>query len=274
MLDDVINVTTTIGPVADANDETGLTPGIDIDALLDKRAKYLRLVDQAEATLLLAAQYGEARFELRGRGRWGATCFPSDGARAELVRAFDADHWRLLLKGSGLYSLLDKTARDSWNKSLDDGTAPALTRENIEATFTMLHAQRGEMFDRGVVEVFRLLSFDYKTNNAVKLGRRLIIEHASSGHGPEFNFCNKLDDLLRVMSVLDGKLEPDHRQGAYYTISTGWPRTVNDVEVHGFFSVRGFKNGNCHLTFLRPDLVTEMNRIIARRFPNALPPAT
>ena len=38
-------------------------------------------------------------------------------------------------------------------------------------------------------------------------------------------------------------------------------------------AVKGFKNGNGHLTFARPDLVDQMNQIIGRHFPGALPPA-
>lgn len=80
---------------------------------------------------------------------------------------------------------------------------------------------------------------------------------------------DQLDDLLRVFHVLDGQPEPDHRQGMY--------RTLNDA-LHArattwsgpYFSLRWFRKGSGHLTFTRPDLVEELNRILARRFPNAL----
>lgn len=275
---EVINVTTTVDPTVDPNNETGVTPSIDIDAMLARRAEYERLLNAAAASLTEAAKYGEADFELRGVGRYrGGRYFPKADGIEELLRRFDATHWRELLSSSGLRSFLDATARASWTKSLEEGTAPELTRDNIAATFSLLHEQRGEMFERGVIELFRKLSHDYKTNTPVKLGKRLVITYAVSSWGdggPEGRFADQIDDLIRVMSVLDGKPEPDHRQCAHYAIPRTWPRAVNDVELHGFVSLRGFKNRNCHLLFLRPDLVDKMNRIIARHFPNALPPAT
>jgi len=37
-----------------------------------------------------------------------------------------------------------------------------------------------------------------------------------------------------------------------------------------YFHLRWFKNGNGHLTFKRADLVEQMNRILAKHYPNAL----
>ena len=130
------------------------------------------------------------------------------------------------------------------------------------------------MFERGVVDVFRSLSWDFKTNLPVRFGKRLILTHIvdtpwcyarASHHG-----CNRLDDLLRVMAVLDKKPEADFRRAAYHQLNTAnWPKSGDYAFPH--FSVRGFKNGNAHLTFTRPDLVDELNRILARQHPNALP---
>jgi hypothetical protein len=184
-----------------------------------------------------------------------------------------------------------------------------LNEDNIRATFQHLYNERGDMFERGVENVFRKLSWDYKTNSPCRFGKRIVITGATSqpwkgerygsiNHG---HFPNTLDDLLRVMLVLDGKPEPDHAGSAYHLLRSqdakthlekrprehgngfdmvrvidepglpAWPYR-NNVALHDMVSLRGFKNGNCHLTFLRPDLVEKLNKIIARRFGNVLPP--
>ena len=40
-----------------------------------------------------------------------------------------------------------------------------------------------------------------------------------------------------------------------------------------YLRIKLFKNGNGHVTFLRPDLVARLNRILAKHCPGALPSA-
>ena len=84
------------------------------------------------------------------------------------------------------------------------------------------------------------------------------------------NKTDQLDDLVRVMSVLDGKPEPDHRNGWYQRLNAVKSTLDPDAE-DDYMRVRSFRNGNGHVTFKRPDLVDAMNRIIAKHFPGALP---
>lgn len=133
------------------------------------------------------------------------------------------------------------------------------------------------MFDRGVITLFQRLSWDYKTNQPVRFGHRIILNHLLQVYGRDTHqaFLNhtttdQLDDLLRVCHVLDGQPEPDHRHGMYRTLSAA-------LHAHAttwsgpYFSLRWFRKGSGHLTFTRPDMVDELNRILARHFPNALP---
>ncbi|EFH2976473.1 DUF4942 domain-containing protein, partial [Escherichia coli] len=39
-----------------------------------------------------------------------------------------------------------------------------------------------------------------------------------------------------------------------------------------YFTIRAFLKGTVHIMFRRPDLVDRLNDIIARHFPEALPP--
>lgn len=76
----------------------------------------------------------------------------------------DSRGWNYLRSESGLRTFIDAQAREQWRKQLVNGDVPELTAANIEATFTQLYGVRGDMFERGVIECFRRLSWDYRTN--------------------------------------------------------------------------------------------------------------
>jgi len=77
---------------------------------------------------------------------------------------------------------------------------------------------------------------------------------------------DELDDLLRAFHVLDGKPEPDHRNGMYHQISEA--RNANGVSWDGeYFSLKWFQKGSGHVTFKRLDLVDQLNAIVAKHYP-------
>ena len=289
-----------------------LVPSVSIDAILMRRALLREAIEgvldaYAKAADARVALFGGGDFmdesEERYRGsrsmsydlrmEWNRT--RRDIAdKGELEGAFkriDSECWAHLLAKSGLRQLMDSATRTQWDKQLSELEMPDFTEANIVATFTDLGARRGDIFADGVVAVFEKLSFDYQTNTPVKFGKRLVITHAveththsgkTSVHGPAHRFCDNLDDLVRAFCVLEGKPEPSHTHGAWallreqafmeHNYSTNKP-AAKEAEIPGYASIRGFKNGNAHVTFLRPDLVDKLNQIIAKRFPNALPPS-
>lgn len=263
---------------AAADQSYALTKSVNVDQVLAQREAYAASLNAAAAAMRTAASYGDVRITLdRDRCRKANTYhWPDQDAVDELLRRHDAAAWWNLLKDTGLYSFLDAEGRETWKTNLDTGEHPAFLEANVVATFQLLNDQRGAIFERGVTALFRALSWDYKTNSPRKFGKRLVITHAVSffDHVSD-RFANTLDDLIRVMSIIDKKPEPDSaRAGAWRHLqSLGWPRKANNVTVADLVQLRGFKNGNCHLTFLRLDVVEEMNRILARNHPNALPPA-
>lgn len=190
----------------------------------------------------------------------------------DVKKRLDYNGWNHLLSESGLKSLMDADARKKWDSNMQSGEFPELTIENINNTFRNLHASRKDMFERGVINCFRRLSWDYKTNSPFRLGKRIILSWFYNGWGVVSSGCDSVDDLLRVMHILDNVPEPDHRQGTYATCCN------QEISKSFFFendyiSLRWYKKGTAHITFKRPDLVEEMNRIIAKHYPGALPQA-
>lgn len=83
---------------------------------------------------------------------------------------------------------------------------------------------------------------------------------------------DQLADLERMLYLLDGKPIPDNRGD----ISTRLMEHIRDnptkaVYEDAFFSIRYFQKGTAHLTFKRPELIEEMNGIIAKHYPRMLP---
>lgn len=260
---------------------SALIPSVSVDAIIERRnaaAERIREMHRLylEARSVVASLVGDDSLTLTYRmalqNPSTHAYFEAEDGAERLIRSLDASMWDHLLDKSGLRSFMDATAREQWTKAIDNCDVPEFNRANIEATFQQLHGARGEMFERGVLALFRRLSWDYKTNSPVRFGKRIIRRLSSTTWSylcP--SDCDWLDDLIRVFSVLDGKPEPDHRQGAFTRLhAAGFPR--GGVVDLGYLTVKGHKNGNAHITFARPDLVDQMNRIIAKHHPGALPP--
>ncbi|EKN4696251.1 DUF4942 domain-containing protein [Yersinia ruckeri] len=188
----------------------------------------------------------------------------------------DRGIWRDLMKKSGMLSLMDAQARDQWNKSLEDENIPAISEANILSTFEQLHLNKMDVFERGIINVFKGLSWDYKTNSPCSFGKKIIINnlvtHNRWGYSLNWGWRrDQLADLERMLFLLDGKPIPDNRGD----ISTRLKEHIQDnpakdVYEDEFFSIRYFQKGTTHLTFKRPELTRRMNDIIAKHYPGML----
>jgi hypothetical protein len=214
----------------------------------------------------------DARIKTDSSGRtWDLQRSPADDLKKTLQLGIDCAAWQYLMSESGLRSLMDSDARKKWDESVRAGEVPEFTEANVRSTFGMLHDARGEMFERGVIACFKGLAWDYKTNLPQKFGKRIVMTYLTGWHS--YEKCNQLDDLMRVLSILDGKPEPDHRNGISTLLAgacNGYKRENGTFE-NDYLSIRTFKNTNGHITFKRPDLVERMNKIIAKHYPGALP---
>ena len=242
-------------------------------AVIDRLDQAFKLIEDADR-LARAANVGMPHIVVDPwRGLRGVTPLTGEYAKLgesqrEARRAVDCKAWQHLMHESGLRTFLDSAARAQWDKQIHDGDFPELTTAAVQATFEQLYAARGDMFERGVVECFRKLSWDYKTNEPYKFGERIIIKHLMVG-GYAGDRVNQLDDLLRVMHVLDGVPQADHRHAMASAI---W-----DAQLHGqtrfeneYMELKWFKVGTGHVRFKRMDLVARLNGIVAKRHPNAL----
>lgn len=100
-----------------------------------------------------------------------------DKALPVIARNIDRGIWRDLMLKSGMLSLMDAEARGQWTKDLEDGDLPAISEANILSTFEQLHHNKQDVFERGIINVFKGLSWDYKTNNPCYFGKKIIVNN-------------------------------------------------------------------------------------------------
>ncbi|EAS1838294.1 DUF4942 domain-containing protein [Salmonella enterica] len=197
-------------------------------------------------------------------------------AMKAITRNIDREIWRDLMKKSGMLSLMDAQARDQWYRNLEGNDIPTISEANILSTFEQLHQSKGEVFERGVINVFKGLSWDYKSNNPCKFGRKIIVtglvKYDRWGFGLNWGWQrDRLADLERMLMLLDGKSVPDNRADVTRRLDDHIHenRGSNRYE-DGMFKIKYFKKGTSHITFKRPELIDRLNGIIARHYPGML----
>lgn len=259
-----------------------LIKSVSIDGLCAKRdAAISALADArqsiADANELLASVHERmtTRWTQSSGGRWARNRALDDEDWGDVVNSIDAGFWSHVMERSGMILLMSTDAKARWEKSIEERSFPPFTLENVQASFSRLHGEKDAMFDEAIVGVFRKLSWHYKTNSPVRFGARIIESNVVSMGHAGFEAARRLDDLIRVMCVLDGRPVPDYAGSAYSLLNGPIDRREFGawIDVHGLFSIKVFRNGNGHVRFTRTDLVDRMNRTIARLFPGALPPS-
>ncbi|HFP1799426.1 TPA: DUF4942 domain-containing protein, partial [Escherichia coli] len=196
-----------------------------------------------------------------------------DTAMKAIIRNLDREIWRDLMQRSGMLSLMDAQARETWYRSLEYDNFPEISEANILSTFEQLHQNKDEVFERGVINVFRGLSWNYKTNSPCKFGSKIIINnlvrwgfHLITGQQ-----ADRLADLERMLHLFSGKPIPDNRENIIIRLDDHIQSVQGKEDYEDeMFSIRYFKKGSAHITFRKPELVDRLNDIIARHYPEAL----
>ncbi|MBX9335379.1 DUF4942 domain-containing protein [Serratia sp. IR-2025] len=197
-------------------------------------------------------------------------------AMKAITSSIDRDIWRDLMNKSGMLSLMDAQARAEWHNSLEKEDIPAISESNILSTFEQLHKNKGEVFERGVINTFKSLSWDYKTNNPCRFGKKIIVEgvvkHDQWGFGLNWGWQrDRLTDLERMLLLLDGKPIPDNREDVTRRLGDHiHSKRSSTYYEDDMFAIRYFQKGTAHITFKRQDLVHKLNDIVAKHYPNML----
>ncbi|CNK94083.1 DUF4942 domain-containing protein [Yersinia frederiksenii] len=201
----------------------------------------------------------------------------AETAMPVITRNLDRGIWRDLMVKSGMLSLMDGQARDQWYRNLEGDNIPAVTQDNIYSTFEQLHQQKDEVFERGVINLFKGLSWHYKTNSPCRFGKKVIMSNLVScnqwGFTLNHNYRrDQLADLERMLHLLDGKAIPDNRGDVTSRLYEHIRANSHIAKVYedDYFAIKYFMKGSAHLTFRKPALIDKLNTIIAKYYPGIL----
>lgn len=257
---------------------TAVLPSWTVEAAVAKRDAMLAAVDAASQAL---ADGGVSEYvDLQCRrdcNRVDRGPALRERRKGGLLHRIEADIWQEFILRAGLWSFMDKTARDEWRKAMEDFTFPELTAGNVTATMDAIYQARPSMIARSVAALFNALSIEHKTNSRRAFTARIIMasySHASTWGGKVRLAtwqADSLADLLRVLHVIHGNSEPgynhpasekvrqytDHLPGEWVDVES-----LESGEPRLWFRIKVFKNGSVHVEIPKGDL-DNLNRILS-----------
>lgn len=265
-------------------DHTDIISSTSIERTVTSRNSALKqieeLIQQLDAISTLTSSIGgkTARdWAMRQEFRCGCWLMENvKTAMSTITRNLDRSIWRDLMQKSGMLALMDAQARKQWDNNLEGDDIPEISEANILSTFEQLHSSKADVFERGIINVFKGLSWDYKSNNPCQFGKKIIVnslvDHNRWGFRLNWGWRrDQLADLERMLFLLDGKPIPENRNDVTVRLSEhinqqSTPKIFDDA----YFSIRYFQKGSAHITFKRPELIDRMNDIIAKHYPGIL----
>ncbi|MFT2108124.1 MULTISPECIES: DUF4942 domain-containing protein [Enterobacter] len=240
------------------------------------------LIQQLDDISTLTSNIGGGKANEWGVRQYRYDCWLMDKpetAIKAITQNIDRSIWKDLMNKSGMLALMDAQARDEWYNSLEKDDIPAVSEENILSTFEQLHQSKAEVFERGIINVFKGLSWDYKSNSPCKFGKKIIVDGLVQYDRWGFHFRHgrrreQLADLDRMLNLLDGKPVPENRNDLSVRLDAHISKQHASVYEDEYVEIRYFQKGTGHIIFKRSDLIDKMNEIVARHFPATLPPRT
>lgn len=181
-----------------------------------------------------------------------------------LTRDVDRRMWRQTMEISGFNKYMDKVARNEFTDSLEKNP-PEFNIDNVRNTLISSYNQADTFMKRGIVQLFRNLGAQYKTNDAFKISKKIILRNwftvFCGSLSVNYNQEPEMNDLDRVVRTLDGKEFKEHH------FSQSMRKMISSMEYEDeYFKIKAFKNGNAHLWLKRDDITDKINDIIAEYY--------
>lgn len=221
------------------------------DNIADKMRRAYMLLDEAD----------KLNHETLSEGMYYETSPPIKVERA--INELDKRFWRKAFDLTGCMKIMDHEARVKFFDSLEK-ECPHFSIENIQSTFITFAQDADSMFKRGVYNVFRQLPSGYRTNDKepFKVDRRCILGwmcESWSGLRVRYEKSDMINDIDRVFKIID---EQEHiPRSLEYAINAAF--TESNIYDDDYYHIKGFKNGNMHIMFKRPDLLEKANKLIS-----------
>lgn len=211
-----------------------------------------------------------------------------------VARLIDISCWRHVIESTDLTAMMDRQARDEFEKALTwvperhrrrGGDSyelinpdelyglPPFTVENVYATLERFAGEAGMIFRRGIANAFSSLDRRFRSHDGFKIGHRVVLTHAFDSIFGSFtqygNTAATIRDIERTFLILDGKKPRDDYAGIIGQVANdrrgkfGPHQSEHEGE---YFRLKAFKNGNAHLWFTREDLLEMVNKLLAEYY--------
>lgn len=216
--------------------------------------------------------YAEVERLRQHLGEYGPHLMPYEvcprGAECRAIKDLDRAFWRRAFDLTGFAKIMDYEAKANFDRDLDRDP-PEFSMNNIKTTFIELFQDADAMFNRGIINVFKQLSPDYKRHDSFKVAERIIVQHTCDTFYDypfiDYRKGQVINDIDRVFKMLDGKNHNDRELEA--AMNTYWKANGHGSSYEDdYYQVKAYKNGNTHWKFKRPDLVDKINEIIAAHY--------
>jgi hypothetical protein len=213
-----------------------------------------------------------------GLHHWPHNYTPGDLADPEGMKKLQTEMqraaWRVIVDLTGIKNLVSVAQCREIEDALHGNgpsTMPELTPENVYGWIAALGDQLPAMLKASIKEVFDFLRprhSDLKTNSQYEIGRRVIVrwlaypdkwtKHPQTRYDSE----KEVKAVDNVFHLLDGKGPVKFPCDLWTAMKASEQRRDCPLMAETeYFRVKGYLNGNCHLEFLRPDLLQELNEI-------------
>jgi hypothetical protein len=173
--------------------------------------------------------------------------------------------WRILIEKLGLRNIMSVKRRAEVDRQIKEGECPEITEDSIIDVLMGLAEQASDFATEAAKEVFEILrphNSGYKTNDAFRVGRKVIltwfVERAyyNTPFRPNYHREQHLIAIDGIFHLLDGKGVMRQHQGPLVTAIKASRDGTGETE---YFKFKCYKNSNLHLEFKRLDLVQQLN---------------
>jgi len=187
-----------------------------------------------------------------------------DKRRAELLAIWKRTCWELLANKLGIKNVMSVAKRKKFEEQLRNGDLPDISADTIKSVIMGLVEQARDFAKEAAMEVFEILRpkrSGYATNNAFKIGKRVILRYRverSWGikYRVNYHYQQQLVAIESVFRLMDGKGVIVERSGQLIDAIENTDDGRGETD---YFRFKCFKNRNLHLEFKRLDLVKQLN---------------
>lgn len=235
---------------------------VNIQDIIDQKEKTLSMLEQSFKIKALAISEIERHTNTSFFYKFATPDIKT--ARNDLNRSL----WHTLLSKTGLEQHMDQEALKQFEKGLEKNP-PEFNMETIRATLIQAASEKDNMFNRGIVNLFKCMSNQYRTNDAFKVGNKFIIGRwftACKMFGLSMNYHNEeqINDFDRVVCLLNGReFVPRTLTGALRNLLKNTDQATYEDD---YIKIKMFKNGNAHVWLKKQKNVDQINEAIEAHY--------